>query len=63
MKTHKLWAALAVICAFVVVAAARNHSEKAKTQPGHEPTPYWAFTGNPPAPASSRPAKTAYPER
>ena len=39
------------------MAAARNQSEKGKATPGQEPPPYWAFTGNPPAPASSRPAK------
>jgi cytochrome c553 len=58
MKMHKLWTAASVaICAFVVVAAARNLSEKTKSRPGHEPPPYWAFTGNPPANAAHAPAK------
>jgi cytochrome c553 len=52
-------AASVALCTFVVVAAARGQSEKTKAQPGHEPPPYWAFTGNPPAPAASAPAKPA----
>jgi len=52
-------AASMAVCAFVVVAAAWNQTEKGKATPGHEPPPYWAFTGNPPAPASPAPAKPA----
>jgi len=40
------------VCAFALVAAARTHGEKSKSQPGHEPPPYWAFTGNPAAKAA-----------
>ena len=49
-------AASLAICALVAVATARSQSGRTNAQPGHEPPPYWAFTGNPPAPASSRPA-------
>jgi cytochrome c553 len=49
-----VFAAALGVCAFVVVAAARNQSENSKATPGHEPPPYWAFTGNP---LSNRPAK------
>ncbi len=52
------FAASVAICTFVVAAAARNQSGMAKAQPGHEPPPYWAFTGNP-AQASHAPAKPA----
>ncbi|HET7213211.1 MAG TPA: c-type cytochrome [Terriglobia bacterium] len=50
-------AALAIICAFVVAAAARNQTAKSKAQPRHEPPPYWAFTGNPEANATRHAAK------
>jgi cytochrome c553 len=60
-RTRRCWlpisAASVAICTFVVVAAAGNQSEKTKSQPAHEPPPYWAFTVNPPATASHRPAK------
>ncbi len=60
---RRAWLAVLVasvaICAFVVGATARSQSEKGKATPGHEPPPYWAFTGNPPAPASPAPAKPA----
>lgn len=56
MKMPKLWTAAVAICGIVVVVAARNHSEYTKSRPGHEPPPYWAFTGNS-APASHAAAK------
>jgi cytochrome c553 len=57
MKAHKLWVAGSVaICAFVVSAAARTQTEQAKAQTGHEPPPYWAFTGNPHANSARHPA-------
>ena len=50
-------AASIVICAIVAAAAGRNQGEKSKAQPGHEPPPYWAFTGNPEAKSTRRAAK------
>jgi len=59
---HRSWlpisAALVAICAFVVVAAARNQSEKTKAQRTQGP-PYWAFVVEPPAYASNAQAKPA----
>lgn len=53
-----VFAASLAVCAFVVVAAGQTHSEKTKAQPGHEPPPYWAFTGNPMANAARHTQKT-----
>jgi cytochrome c553 len=50
-------AASVAICAFVVVAPARNQSEKTKAQQTHEPPPYWAFTVDLPAHRSHALAK------
>jgi len=51
-------AASMAICAFVVVAVARNQSEKTKAQQTREPPPYWAFAVDPPARAPVPHAKT-----
>ncbi|HUZ45886.1 MAG TPA: cytochrome C-binding protein [Terriglobia bacterium] len=52
-------AALAALCAFVAVAAARTPGEKTKAEQAHETAPSWAFVVEPRRPASHGPAKPA----
>ncbi len=51
--------ALAAIGAFVASAAARNQTEKTKSQPMHQAPPYWAFVEDPPVHKSAAPSKPA----
>ncbi len=46
-----------VLCAFAVVAVARNQSEKIRAQQTRVPPPYWAYAIDPPAQASHAQAK------